>query len=1052
MRKSLFAVAALAAGIRLALAAAPAALNIVVFDAGQPVPGTQVLVDGQPQAVTDGYGGARVVLAPGSRELVLRGDGRELLRLDLVLSEGEVAELIASLRPNAPAHVQYESSQAGLVVQAVDPAAPQPAQPPGLLTGRVTSSEGGAPVAGARVFIAGTPLDVRTDAEGRYQVELPPGEYAISVIAAQFDSRTLDGVAIVGGETAGRDVELTPAGLELPEFVVLEPYVEGSLASLVEERRDSASVADFLGAEQISRAGDSDAAGALKRVTGLTLVDGKYIYVRGLGERYSSVLLNGAQIPSPDPTRRVVPLDLFPTDVIESVLVQKTYSAEMPGEFGGGTISLRTRNAPEGLVAKLSATTGWAQGSTGATGLSYPGGSRDWSGYDSGARSPQGALAEALASGRRISTQGNNFTPAQLAPIGIALAEGSAYTPVEKRLEPKYGFSGSLGNGWDLGPVRLGVLASLRYDNSWDLSEEERATYTGRDVTLNDRFDVATTIQNIELSGFLNVGARIGEDHALRANWLLARVTEDEVQVQDGISDSQELTRYKLEWTENQLRSTQLGGEHRFPFLGGLGAQWTWTRSQARRDEPNRRTYAYQRNAQGQQALNTGSSQLVQSFATLIDDADGLDLALDYPLSLLGDRLTLTPSAGFSRFKRERDNTLRSFSFVNYQTLPPGTVLLPLEAILSAQNLAVGGVRINEATQPTENYTASQDVDARFLSIDGQWRERYRLAAGVRRERDELELVPAPIGTGSAQPVGNGETRNLPFAIATWKYSDAQQLRLGFSRTLSRPDFRELSSSPFTDPQLDLLFFGNPDLRTTRIENLDLRWEHYFTPAENLSFSLFRKQFTDPIEKSQRPGGSGAQGALINAPAATLDGAEVDIYRQLGFLEEQRWFRGLSDRLSWLRLDRVNWDNVYVSGNYARIRSTVELEFPTECGGPPDGGFLTSCERPLQGQSPYAGNLQLGYLNPDSGREYSLLLNRFGARIAQVGVDGAPDIYEQPVNQLDAVFQQNFMDNWSLKLRLRNLLDPQVRFDQGGSATRSYRRGREILLTLEWKP
>ncbi|PKM09551.1 MAG: TonB-dependent receptor, partial [Gammaproteobacteria bacterium HGW-Gammaproteobacteria-7] len=185
------------------------------------------------------------------------------------------------------------------------------AGPPGELSGRVVSAEDGAPVAGARVFVSGTPLDVVTDADGRYRVAIQPGSYAISVIAPRFGAQTLAEVPIASGQQTERNVELTPAGLELPEFVVLEPFIEGSLAAFVEERRSSSAVTDILGAEQISRAGDSDAAGALKRVTGLTLVDGKFVFVRGLGERYSSVLFNGAQIPSPDPTRRVVPLDLF---------------------------------------------------------------------------------------------------------------------------------------------------------------------------------------------------------------------------------------------------------------------------------------------------------------------------------------------------------------------------------------------------------------------------------------------------------------------------------------------------------------------------------------------------------------------------------------------------------------------------------------------------------------------------------------------------------------------------------------------------------------------
>ena len=1040
MTKPTLTAALLTASIRIALAADPATLSIVVFDDGLPVPDTQVLVDGAERGRTDAYGSMRLELPAGSRELVLRGDNRDLLRLDLQFAQGERAELIASLQADGPARVQYESSQGGQAGAALAPLAEAPVGPPGTVAGRVVSSEGGAGVGNARVFVSGTPLDVRTDAEGRFSIELPPGNYSISVIAAEFDSRTFDGVAVAAGETLTREIEITPAGVELPEFVVLEPFVEGSLASLVEERRDSAAVADFLGAEQISRSGDSDAAGALKRVTGLSLVDGKYVYVRGLGERYSSVLLNGAQIPSPDPTRRVVPLDLFPTDVIESVVVQKTYTGEMPGEFGGGTINLRTRNAPDGFFAKLGVTAGYLDGTTGEQGLTYVGGSRDWTGYDD-FRGPQGALADFLGRGERLSTA---LPAAEREAIAESLALNSAYTPYQKRIEPSRGFTGGIGDSHDLGWGQVGALASVRYDDSWDITNEQRNTYTGRDITLNDSFDVSTTTRSIELSGFLNTFLSIGDDHTLRGNILLARVTDDEVQVQDGISDSQELVRYRLEWIENQLRSGQVGGEHRFPGFGGLEVDWLYTTSQASSYEPNRRSYAYQRNAAGQLSLNVGSSQLLQSFADLQDDADGYDVWLRLPMALLDERLQLTALAGLSDFQRDRDNRLRTFNYNGYFTLPPGGTLLPIEQILTPGNIGPGGIQIVESTQPTENYTAEQTVQGQYLGFDGEWRETWRLAAGVRREDDTLSLTPATIGGAPGQGTDNEDSNNLPYAMATWKYGDDGQVRAGYSRTLSRPDFRELSPSPFTDPQLDLLFFGNPDLRTTRIENYDIRWEYYFSSDENLGIALFRKEFTDPIEKSQLPGGSGAQGALINAPTAVLDGAEIDVYKRMGFVQDwdwlQRWTPG-----------SMQWENLYVSGNYARIQSTVELEFPSECGGPPDGGFLTNCERPLQGQSPYVANLQLGYLNPDSGREYSLLFNRFGARIAQVGVDGAPDIYEQPFNQLDFVFQQRLWQDWSLKLRLRNLLDPEVRFLQGDQPTRTFSKGREILLTLEWK-
>ncbi|HRY01112.1 MAG TPA: carboxypeptidase regulatory-like domain-containing protein, partial [Xanthomonadaceae bacterium] len=336
-------VSAAEAPTAVAASTAPAQLNLQLFDDQLPASGLAIRIDDRAAGESNEDGAALLDVAPGSHLLTVLRDGKEVLRVQLDLVADENAQVIATLYPDDPLSapsVFIESSHADNAAAATDTVAAD--GPPGRIAGRVLSVEDGKPVAGARVYVSGTPLDIVTDAEGRYEATLPPGDYSISVIAPQFSSQTIDGIAVAAEAEVSRDVELTPAGLELPEFVVLEPFVEGSLAAFVEEKRTSSAVTDILGAEQISRNGDSDAAGALKRVTGLTLVDGKFIYVRGLGERYSSTLLNGAQIPSPDPTRRVVPLDLFPTEILSGIVVQKTYSADMPAEFGGGTIQLRT--------------------------------------------------------------------------------------------------------------------------------------------------------------------------------------------------------------------------------------------------------------------------------------------------------------------------------------------------------------------------------------------------------------------------------------------------------------------------------------------------------------------------------------------------------------------------------------------------------------------------------------------------------------------------------------------------------------------------------------
>ena len=1020
-------VSAAEAPTAVAASTAPAQLNLQLFDDQLPAGGLAIRIDDRAAGESNEDGAALLDVAPGSHLLTVLRDGKEVLRVQLDLVADENAQVIATLYPDDPLSapsVFIESSHADNAAAATDTVAAD--GPPGRIAGRVLSVEDGKPVAGARVYVSGTPLDIVTDAEGRYEATLPPGDYSISVIAPQFSSQTIDGIAVAAEAEVSRDVELTPAGLELPEFVVLEPFVEGSLAAFVEEKRTSSAVTDILGAEQISRNGDSDAAGALKRVTGLTLVDGKFIYVRGLGERYSSTLLNGAQIPSPDPTRRVVPLDLFPTEILSGIVVQKTYSADMPAEFGGGTIQLRTRGVPESFLLKVSGSVGYGDGTTGQDGLRYDGGSDDWTGFGSAARSaPEGLLEPELTR-----------DPAELERIGEELAS-QGYEVREDRIGPSGSLAVSMGDDFKFGDGdwSLGYIASLRWAQGWDSRTETRTTYGSYQDNLIEiaGYDREKTERNIDVAAFLSVGAEIGEHHRITATALKVRQSRDETQIDTGDTGSgnqEQVT--SLEWQENQLATLQLGGTHSLTMLHDLLVDWQYTTSKARRDVPNRRRdrrifsssdngYRLGEDEQRYELLNDG-----------VDEAQ-LDLSMPFQLNDRGDLVTV--KVGGSRLRRDRDSGIQRFRFRGRR----GDTLRPTEEIFSPEQITGDprtGLVLQGVSRATDFYTASQTLDALFASgelVYGKW----RASAGLRDERNDQQAINQnPFIPNAPAQVGRIQTHDrLPSAGLTWAYSDAAQIRLGYSETVSRPDFRELSSSPFTDPVLDETVLGNPDLRPTTLSNIDLRWEYYFSPTESFSVALFQKQFTDPIELVSIAS-SGNLLTLENAASANNRGIELDVYRGLSGLANASWMPG------WLKGSA--WENVYVGANYARIQSEIDI-------GDIDT-ILTNRVRPLQGQSPYVSNVSLSYLEPDGRIEATLLYNVFGARIVKVGTDGLPDYYEQPFDQLDFTMAWKLpWDGWKFKAKLKNLLDPEALTMQEDQVTRRYRKGRDISLSLEWK-
>lgn len=975
--------------------AEPASVWIYVYEQAKPQEAVELVVDDKPAGATAANGAVGTTSEPGTHTFRLKRGDEELLQFDLDLADREEVQISASLTPGrAPIYTLRSNLKGQRTIDLAPPAAP----------------------AAVAVADAGDESATRTPVMAGVDVidEVPE------------DETTLEGVTVTGQAQRSDDQ-----------------------AAYLDERRASAQVTETLSSEQISRAGDSDTGAALRRVTGLSLVNGKYVYVRGLGERYSSVLLNGAQIPSPDPTRRVVPLDLFPTEMLEGVVVQKSYSPDMPGEFAGGTIGLRTRAVPTGPIAKVSFGLGYIDGTTFEDGLRYEGGNRDWTGYDDGARELPGSIADAIAGGVQITPQTpfnpDGFAPAEIETFGEDIAARGFDTRSDS-LPFNGTVAGALGNGWDLGgDMRFGVLAALRFDHKWDNTfDEQRATFAVQgqsELVPNQAFERNKTERTVELGAFVNLGLEISTDHRIGLANLLVRQTEDEVRIDEGFFDGdiEQQTRFtRLEWEENELRSHQLSGQHAFPELAGFNLDWQYTLSRAGRDAPLARDYRYDLDQNsGVFRFSTSSSSNQISFSELDDEADEAQLRAELPLVFGENYVTL--SAGGSLLDRERNSAIRRFQFLVGGPLASDPILRSspsVDAILNAGTIGPDGFILREVTRGTDNYLAEQSLDGFYASAEVTLGEHWRFALGARHEDNQQTVTTFSIN-GAADPiVSNLENRDwMPSLAVTWLPNSDSQWRFAYAETVSRPDFRELSLAPFTDPLLDSEAIGNPDLVQADVQNVDLRYEYFFSPTEILAASLFYKKFDNPIERITIAG-TGNILSYENADGATNYGIELEGFKYLDFLGETWLGRQTGEGFP--------WESFFVGANYAWIDSEIELG--------ESQSIQTNSVRPLQGQSRTLGNLQLGFQSPNGNHEATLLYNRFGRRISQVGTVGAPDTYEEGVNQLDLVYSQKFASEWSWKLRLRNLLDPEIEYTQGGLATRTFNRGREVLVTLEWRP
>lgn len=1020
---------------------APAAqVSVLVFEQGRPVRDLNLRI-GERAGRSDENGAWSVEAAPGRTQLTVFDAATPLTALPLNLRAGELLQVIITLRGESRrAYVSIESSMPLEADALPQPAALEAVEGDGVLIGRVVSSEDGTPVVDARLFVSGTPVEARTDEDGYYRIELPVGAYSVSVLHSEFATRTIEDVAIADAAETERNFELPPAGLELAEFVVVEPFIEGSLSSVIEEQRQTASVANVLGAEQISRAGDSSVGSALSRVTGLTLVDGQFIYIRGLGERYSSTLVNGANVPSPDPTRKVVPLDLFPTGVIRSILVQKGYSPDMPGDFGGGVVEIRTRGVPDEDFFSIELSGGYRDGTTFEDGLTYQGGGDDWTGYDDGTRSLPDAIAAVIAEGTKLPPLRTAFTPNGLTEEELeALGESlpNIYDVERKELGPDRGISIEAGKRFEIGSDwEFGATGSVLWDDAWRTRNELRQTFIplgDGSLRQNDTYNVERTTRTIGLSGFLTAGVNYADLHEINVTSMLLRQTEDETFEQIGFNlDEDGIVKFSsLQWEERELFTMQAEGSHVFPFLNSARLEWNYSESTATLDTPDARRYRYDPDPEAGFIFSRRADSNIRRYTALEDDAVDFGGDLELPFSA-GTWLKGAFSVGYNQVEKERGSTIRRFTFDDVFNIDEEDRRDPsLENILNPENIGPDGAQLLEITRNSDNYAATLDIEAYYGNLDFTLWERLRIAGGVRVE-DWAQNVRtfSLFDIGAVESESNLGAEDLfPAASVTWLISDRQQLRLSYAETIIRPDFKELSDSPFTDPILEREVVGNPDLVPSNVQHADLRWEFYPSQDELLSIGFFYKLIDQPIELTVQPGVE-QRLSFSNADEAENFGIELEARKTLGFVGD--WIGG-----------RTWFERLYVAGNLSVIESEITID-------PASQGILTETSRPLQGQSPLIGNLQIGYTDEDRGLDATLLYNYVGERITEVGVLGAPDKKEQPTGVLDFVFRWRLGDHWSFKTKLGNLLDAEFEIRQGDEITQRYSNGRTASIGVTY--
>lgn len=1013
-------------------------LFVYVFKDGLVQPNVTVTV-GEQQVSTDQYGRAVFDLKAAGYQVGYSQGGQPFAVTNVNLLEGVQSQVFLNLTgeganasldlPLAALKQDFEQSDVKKLADG----------PKGKLVLTVSDASNGGPVAGARLYFKGYEVEATTDEQGLATIDLPEGGYDISIVHPNYVMAVKKDIKVEANETFTDALALAKSDFVLEEYVVSAPVVEGSLASVIGAMKDSDVVGDAISSEQFTKSGDSTASGALKRVTGITIVDGKYIFIRGLGERYSTVLLNNLHIPSPEPTKRVVPLDIFPTGVIQAMDIQKTYSANLPGTFAGGTLLIKSKDIPK--------EDNYVSGSV-SLNMSDNTGEEVQVGVDNSKGLPGlilnlsenfAPLTEEVAIGDLVLAPGVSST--EKAALNSAMVNYRSFAREKRSLDPGMNFSVSAGQSFKTGSgLKYGFAGSVYYKTDEKLTALEKNEYqhnpsTGDDLHIESG-DFQVVDINEKVGGLFSFGVDDLDSHSAKYTLLLLNETTDTTNFgtkNDLIEDTYN-ERTFLQYEEQELVTHQFNGTSRFFqdydfFYDEVVLDWGVEVAEASRTEPGTFEYEYKSDTDG---LVVDAKKLFFLYSDLQDEVDNQRLDVTLPFVFNG-RENYTQFGVFN-YNKTRDLDNRRFKFEYDQTKDPSAI----DDALSQENVDNGTLEVLDSYKADDFYTAEQEVTAYYVNQLISPLEDLDVTVGVRVEDSTQSLL-----VGQEEESHSLETSDvLPSIGATYRISENKQVRVGFASSISRPDFREFSPNRYKDPLTGYIVFGYEGLKYTTIENLDIKYEWYPSYDEFVSVGAFTKTFTDPIETVRAKADEDIETSYRNAESAESFGLE------LGFRKSLRGYQ------SWL-------ENFYVEGNYAWIDSSISLDKDSpENANDQFIPFLTTDSRPMQGQSPYVANLKLGYDNLNTRRSAVLLFNEFGERISALGINGNPDTYEQPFRKLDFVMKWGLNDTfdeqrkkigYTVSFKADNLLDSERVEKQGSAIATRSNPGRTFSVSFSAK-
>lgn len=893
----------------------------------------------------------------------------------------------------------------------------------GTIRGVVADKETGETLIGAAVFIEGTNYATGTDIDGDFEFSVEPGSYNLKASYISYQDLVINGVEVKKGEISVININMPTATETLDEVVLAAKIEKNNETVVLLMQKNSSRVMDGISSQQIKRMGDSNAAGAIKRVTGVTVEGGRYATVRGLGDRYSKTLLNGANIPSLDPEKNAVQLDLFPTNLIDNMLVYKTFTPDLPADFTGGLIDLHTKDFPEKLTLQFSGR--WSfndQATFNNIFLTYEGGKTDWLGIDDGTRNAP-ANAENL--------------PADIASFVGELDKNTAIVQSFNKLmvantKPpamNQSYSLSVGNQKSLGGKPFGFIVGLTYqknNNFYDNGIIGRYVSPNPGQLIPDK--ILSDVQSNEdvLWGIMananykfNSNNKIG--FTLLRNQGGSKVTRQLIGRWSENSLFDENDRFYSQaqnFIERSITTAQIKGSHYIEGMGNGTMDWVSSFTLSGQEQPDFRLFAYDwEDGVGYEIKQQAYQPPTRFFREMSETNTDNKIHYTMPFEYKGRKAEFKTGAAF--LYKNRDFTEFQYdyldnekSFGDYINDPDaGEQFINPDRILnfiSDENILTGyttpGMYMRSNRQLSNSYTGTQSVIGAYAMTTLPLTEKLKAIAGVRYERTDIFVESQNPNDDIGEVIANDF---LPSLDLTYDLNELMKVRIGYARTIARPTFRELA--PFSSYLFagDYVLVGDPDLTRTIIDNFDLRWEWYPSLGDFVSASAFYKDLKDPIERRIAPEAQNLEVSFVNVPQAKVLGAEIEIRKELPFASNENHKTRFG----------INATYIYARTQIDSAEAAVRQEIDPSAED----------TRPMYGQSPYIANTYLSFVSVKHDFALNVSYNVWGERLTFVSQGRVPDVYEQPRNVVDLTFEKGFNKKWRMTFRAQNLLNPDYK-------------------------